>query len=173
MEDNQPVVKFETEGRQLMRVTYNYKLITFCQDVREFENMGYSIPKELRDAATLAAKYMGYARRLQQISTFHNTIGDRIVPCQRPILLQDAMELSKLVRSETVPWNDEDMVERYVNVLQKAVDKLSANNNLLIGYHEKANRIVSFFFLCLFEIKMCPLGRRCSSNYKYLMNLGG
>lgn len=149
LEANEPVVKFEKEGRQLMRVTYNYKLVTFCQDVKEFENMGYTIPKELRDVAIMAGKYMGYARRLQQISTFHNTIGDRIVPCQRPILLQDAMELSKLVRSETVAWNDEVLVEKFVNTLQKAVSKLSANNNLLIGYHEKANRIVSIIYIIL------------------------
>lgn len=125
-----------------MRVTFNPKLVTFCQDVREFENMGYNVPSELRSAATHAAKYMCYARRLQQIATFHNTIGDRMIPCQRPIMLKNAMELSKLVHSETVAWNDEDSVERYVNTLQAAVSKLSADNTLLVGYHEQAKRTV-------------------------------
>ncbi|XP_065356058.1 cytoplasmic dynein 2 heavy chain 1 [Calliphora vicina] len=142
LRDDQPVVKFEKEGRQLMRVTFNPKLVTFCQDVREFENMGYNVPSELRSAATHAAKYMCYARRLQQIATFHNTIGDRMIPCQRPIMLKNAMELSKLVHSETVAWNDEDSVERYVNTLQAAVSKLSADNTLLVGYHEQAKRTV-------------------------------
>uniref|UniRef100_A0A1I8Q9V5 Dynein heavy chain, cytoplasmic n=1 Tax=Stomoxys calcitrans TaxID=35570 RepID=A0A1I8Q9V5_STOCA len=142
LRDDQPVVKFEKEGRQLMRVTFNPKLVTFCQDVREFENMGYSVPSELRTAATHAAKYMCYARRLQQIATFHNTIGDRMIPCQRPIMLKNAMELSKLVHSETVAWNDEESVLRYVNMLQAAVSKLSTDNTLLVGYHEQAKRTV-------------------------------
>ncbi|XP_061401208.1 cytoplasmic dynein 2 heavy chain 1, partial [Musca vetustissima] len=143
LRDDQPVVKFEKEGRQLMRVTFNPKLVTFCQDVREFENMGYNVPAELRTAATHAAKYMCYARRLQQIATFHNTIGDRMIPCQRPIMLKNAMELSKLVHSETVAWNDEESVLRYVNMLQAAVSKLSTDNTLLVGYHEQAKRTVA------------------------------
>lgn len=125
-----------------MRVTFNPKLVTFCQDVREFENLGYNVPMELRAAASHAAKFMSYARRLQQIATFHNTIGDRMIPCQRPIMLQNAVELSKLVQSETVAWNDEESVQRYVNMLQTAVSKLSADNTLLVGYHEQAKRTV-------------------------------
>ncbi|XP_060645040.1 cytoplasmic dynein 2 heavy chain 1 [Drosophila nasuta] len=143
LRDDQAVVKFEKEGRQLMRVTFNPKLVTFCQDVREFENLGYNVPLELRSAATHAAKYMCYARRLQQIATFHNTIGDRMIPCQRPIMLKNALELQRLVQSETVAWQDEESVQRYVNTLQQAVSKLSADNTLLVGYHEQAKRTVT------------------------------
>ncbi|KAL7738788.1 hypothetical protein ACLKA6_008441 [Drosophila palustris] len=142
LRDDQAVVKFEKEGRQLMRVTFNPKLVTFCQDVREFENLGYNVPLELRSAATHASKYMCYARRLQQIATFHNTIGDRMIPCQRPIMLKNALELQRLVQSETVAWQDEASVQRYVNTLQAAVSKLSADNTLLVGYHEQAKRTV-------------------------------
>uniref|UniRef100_A0A1A9WMF6 Dynein heavy chain, cytoplasmic n=1 Tax=Glossina brevipalpis TaxID=37001 RepID=A0A1A9WMF6_9MUSC len=142
LRDDQPVVKFEKEGRKLMRVTFNPQLVTFCQDVREFENLDFHVPSELRTAAKHASKYICFARRLQQIATFHNTIGDRMVPCQRPIMLKNAMELSKLVQSETVAWNDEDAVQRYVNILQDAVSKLSSDNVLLVGYHEQAKRTV-------------------------------
>ncbi|XP_016964184.1 cytoplasmic dynein 2 heavy chain 1 [Drosophila biarmipes] len=142
LRDDQAVVKFEKEGRQLMRVTFNPKLVTFCQDVREFENLGYNVPLELRAAATHAAKYMCYARRLQQIATFHNTIGDRMIPCQRPIMLKNALELQGLVQSETVAWQDESSVQRYVDILQAAVSRLSTDNTLLVGYHEQAKRTV-------------------------------
>ncbi|XP_002132927.3 cytoplasmic dynein 2 heavy chain 1 [Drosophila pseudoobscura] len=142
LRDDQAVVKFEKEGRQLMRVTFNPKLVTFCQDVREFENLGYNVPLDVRASATHAAKYMCYARRLQQIATFHNTIGDRMIPCQRPIMLKNALELQRLVQSETVAWQDETSVQRYVNILQAAVSKLSSDNTLLVGYHEQAKRTV-------------------------------
>lgn len=128
-----------------MRVTFNPKLVTFCQDVREFENLGYNVPSELRSSAAHAAKFMSYARRLQQIATFHNTIGDRMIPCERPIMLKNAVELSKVVQSETVAWNDEESVQRYVDMLQSAVSKLSADNTLLVGYHEQAKRSVCYY----------------------------
>ncbi|XP_036340109.1 cytoplasmic dynein 2 heavy chain 1-like [Rhagoletis pomonella] len=142
LREDQPVVRFEKEGRQLMRVTFNPKLVTFCQDVREFENLGYNVPTDLRSSSTHAAKFISYARRLQQIATFHNTIGDRMIPCQRPIMLKNAVELSNMVQSQTVAWNDEESVQRYVNMLQKSVSKLSADNTLLVGYHEQAKRTV-------------------------------
>ncbi|XP_059611101.1 cytoplasmic dynein 2 heavy chain 1 [Phlebotomus argentipes] len=140
--DDRSVVEFEKTGRQLMRVTFNAKLISFCYDVKEFERQGYKIPLELRDSASHAVKFISYARLLQQVATFHNTIGDRMIPCQRPIMLKNAVELSNLVRSESVAWNDEESVKRYIGVLQGAVQKLSKDNAILAGYHEQAKRII-------------------------------
>lgn len=144
LKDDKPVVEFEMDGRQLMQVTFKPKLVMFCSDVREFEDLGFRIPIELRNTAMHAIKFMGYARKLQQIATFHNTIGDRMIPCVRPIMLQSALKLSNLVRSESVAWNDESSVERYVSTLQVAVNNLSRDNNLLTDYHEKTKAIVNY-----------------------------
>lgn len=126
-----------------MLVTFRPALVMFCSDVREFEDYGFRIPIELRQTAMHAIKFMGYARKLQQIATFHNTIGDRMIPCVRPIMLKNALELSNLVRSESVAWNDEESVERYVSTLQVSVNNLSRDNSTLTEYHEKAKSIVS------------------------------
>lgn len=143
LKDDKPVVEFEKDGRQLMQVTFKKELVMFCSDVREFEDLGFRIPIELRNTAMHAIQFMGYARKLQQIATFHNTIGDRIIPCVRPILLQSALKLSNLVRSESVAWNDENSVERYISMLQVTVNSLSRDNNLLTEYHEKTKIIVN------------------------------
>lgn len=140
------MVEFEKDDRQLMQVTFRLKLVVLCSDVREFENLGFRIPIELRNAAIHAVQFMGHARKLQQIATFHNTIGDRMIPCLRPIMLQNALKLSNLVRSESVAWNDEGSVERYVSTLQVAVNNLSRDNNLLTEYHEKTKAIVNISF---------------------------
>ena len=142
MRDDKPVVEFEKQGRQLMRVTFNLQLVSFCNDVREYENLGYAIPNELRKTATHALRFINFAKLLQQIATFHNTIGDRMIPCQRPIMLKNAVELSKLVQSQSVAWNDEESVKQYVSVLQNAVSKLSNDNTLLLGYHEQMKKTV-------------------------------
>lgn len=115
----------------------------FCSDVQEFEELGFRVPIELRQTAKHAFKFMDYARKLQQISNFHNTVGDRMIPCVRPIMLKNALELSNLVRSESVAWNDEESVERYVSMLQVSVNNLSRDNSILYEYHEKAKSIVS------------------------------
>lgn len=126
-----------------MQVTFKPALVVFCSDVREFEDLGFRIPIELRNTALQAVKFMAHAKKLQQIATFHNTIGDRMIPCVRPIMLQNALKLSNLVRSESVAWNDEDSVDRYVSTLQVSVTNLSRDNNILTEYHEKTKNIVS------------------------------
>lgn len=148
LKDNEPVVKFEKKDRQLMRVTYNPKLLIFCQDIRYLRNFGFhNIPNELLKYGTIGRKYIKYAKNLQQISNFHNTIGDRIIPCQRPIMLKNAMELSNLVKSQSVSWNDEESVQKYILVLQDAINTLSRDNNLLSGYHENMKKSVKAKFI--------------------------
>lgn len=126
-----------------MRVTFNPRLVTFCQDVRQLESLALRVPLELRDTCALATGFMASARRLQQIANFHNTIGDRMVACQRPIMLSNAMELNRLVHGESVTWNDRESVDRYVQTLQVAVGQLDRDNAYLYGQHEATKAIVS------------------------------
>lgn len=146
LKDNEPVVKFEKAERQLMTVTYNPKLMIFCHDIRHLKNFGFhNIPVDLIKYGNIGRKYVKYARNLQQIANFHNTIGDRIIPCQRPIMLKNALELSNLVKSQSVSWNNEESVKKYITVLQNAINQLSKDNNLLSGYHEIFKKSVSNF----------------------------
>lgn len=63
---------------------------------------------------------------------------------QRPMMLTSALELSRLVQEqEVVSWGDEASVEKYVKNLQKAVEKLSSENNLLAAYHTQIVDMVS------------------------------
>lgn len=125
-----------------MKVTFGPKIVTFCDEARHLQNLGLKLNPEIQKSISHSMKFISYARRLQQIATFHNTIGDRMIPCQRPIMLKNAMEFANLVKSESVSWNDEDSVERYINSLQDAVKRLSKDNNQLTGYHEQAKKSV-------------------------------
>ncbi|XP_058827016.1 cytoplasmic dynein 2 heavy chain 1-like [Topomyia yanbarensis] len=142
LRENQPVVIFDKTERQLMKVTFGSKIVTFCDEARHLQNLGLKLSPEIQKSITHSMRFISYARRLQQIATFHNTIGDRMIPCQRPIMLNNAMEFSKLVKSESVSWNDEHSVERYIDSLQQAVKRLSKDNNQLTGYHEQAKKSV-------------------------------
>ncbi|XP_055594856.1 cytoplasmic dynein 2 heavy chain 1 [Uranotaenia lowii] len=142
LRENQPVVVFDKSERQLMKVTFGPKIVTFCDEARHLQNLGLKLNADIKKSITHSMKFISYARRLQQIATFHNTIGDRMIPCQRPIMLKHAMDFSKLIKSESVSWNDEESVERYIQSLQDAIKRLSKDNNLLTSYHEQAKKCV-------------------------------
>ncbi len=54
-----------------------------------------------------------------QIAGFHNTIGDRMVTSQRPMMLEAALGLSSLVREgqEGMTWENAEQVRRLVVIL--------------------------------------------------------
>jgi dynein heavy chain 2 len=59
-----------------------------------------------------------------------------MIICQRPMMLASALELSRLVQEEeVVSWEDTKSVEKYVETLKNAVEKLSKENNLLASYY--------------------------------------
>ncbi|XP_035794419.1 cytoplasmic dynein 2 heavy chain 1-like [Anopheles albimanus] len=142
LRENQPVVVFDKSDNQLMKVTFGPKLVTFIDEARHLQNLGLKHSTEILRNVTHSMRFVAHARRLQQVATFHNTIGGVMVPCIRPIMLKNAMEFSKLVRSESVSWSEEDSVERYIEALQETVKRLLKDNNLLTGYHEQARRSI-------------------------------
>ena len=60
------------------------------------------------------------------------------------MMLHAAVELSQLVQQQNeITWDDHDNVEKYINKLRKAVDKLARDNNKLAHYHYKLKDKVS------------------------------
>ncbi|KAK4887690.1 hypothetical protein RN001_003961 [Aquatica leii] len=126
----------EFSKNKLMKVNYSPDLVTLIQEVRQLMVLGYHVPSNIEDAANYAKKFMKHANILQQIANFHNTIGDRMIPSQRPMMLASALNLAKLVQEqEVVSWDNIERVEQYIKNLQIAVEKLSNENNLLATYH--------------------------------------
>ena len=61
-----------------------------------------------------------FVRDLERIANFHNTIGDRMITSQRPLMLDAAVSLAQLVKEQTdMTWNNPDKVQRYITKLQQ------------------------------------------------------
>nr|CAD7453928.1 unnamed protein product [Timema tahoe] len=131
---DEPVVQFE--GGQLMHVNYNPRLVGLVREVRQLAVLGYKIPIKIQEAADLAKRFMRQAKALEQVANFHNTIGDRMIPSQRPMMLEAALEMAQLVKQQTgVTWGDTSAVDSYIARLQSVVERLSRENNKLASYH--------------------------------------
>ena len=68
------------------------------------------------------------------------------------MMLASALDLSRLVQEEkVVSWEDTKSVEKYVDTLKSAVEKLSKENNLLASYYyqimDKVLRSLNFIVL--------------------------
>ncbi|PNF38602.1 hypothetical protein B7P43_G03949, partial [Cryptotermes secundus] len=131
---DEPVVQFD-QGK-LMHVNYNPRLVGLVREVRQLIILGYKIPMKIQEAVDLAKKFMRQAKALEQVANFHNTIGDRMIPSQRPMMLEAALDLAHLVEEQNgVTWSDTAAVDKYIARLQTAVERLSKENNKLASYH--------------------------------------
>ncbi|XP_050496495.1 cytoplasmic dynein 2 heavy chain 1 [Bombus huntii] len=134
----------ELTGTSMMRVTYDPKLMTLIREARALSSQGVELPREVRELVERAASLAGRARALQQVATFHNTIGDRMVPSQRPLMLTTALELARAVQEQSgVVWSDPQAVDAYTARLKELVRKFAQQNSELAAKHSSLRDLVS------------------------------
>nr|XP_033320776.1 cytoplasmic dynein 2 heavy chain 1 [Megalopta genalis] len=134
----------ELTGTSMMRVTYDPRLMTLIREARALSSQGVELPREVRDLVERAGSLAGRARALQQVATFHNTIGDRMVPSQRPLMLTTALELARAVQEQSgVVWSDPMAVDAYTARLKELVRKFAQQNSDLAAKHCALRDLVS------------------------------
>ncbi|KAK0158915.1 hypothetical protein PV328_009853 [Microctonus aethiopoides] len=134
LEVDSPVV--ELIGKNMMKVNYDPKLMALVKEARALSGMGIELPREIRNLVECAGALAGRARALQQIANFHNTIGDRMIVSQRPLMLSTALELARAVQEQSgVIWSDLHAVDSYTNRLREFVQKFAKQNSELATKH--------------------------------------
>ncbi|XP_029051229.2 cytoplasmic dynein 2 heavy chain 1 [Osmia bicornis bicornis] len=134
----------ELTGTSVMRVTYDPRLMTLIREARALSSQGVEFSREVRDLIERAELLSGRARALQQVATFHNTIGDRMVPSQRPLMLTTALELVRAVQEQSgVVWSDPQAVDAYTARLKELVRKFAQQNSELAAKHSLLRDLVS------------------------------
>lgn len=112
----------ELTGTSIMKVNYDPRLATLIREARAISGYGIELSREVRSLVERASSLAGRARALQQVANFHNTIGDRMIPSQRPLMLTAALELARAVREQSgVVWSDPHAVDVYTNRLKDLV----------------------------------------------------
>ena len=133
------------ENGKLMRVSYNTKLVGLTRDCRQLGVLGFPIPQKILKANTLAKKFAGQAMHLSRIASFHNTIGDRMIVSQRPMMLEAAVGLAQLVKEQTdMTWTDSKAIDDYIGKLKSHTDRLARQNNQLATFHKQVTEKVLF-----------------------------
>ncbi|XP_015119188.1 cytoplasmic dynein 2 heavy chain 1 [Diachasma alloeum] len=126
----------ELVGSSMMKVNYDPRLTQLVKEARALSGQGIELPREIRELVERAGALAGRARSLQQVANFHNTIGDRMVPSQRPLMLATALELARAVHEQSgVVWSDLHAVDVYTARLREFVRKFARQNSELAAKH--------------------------------------
>ncbi|XP_050362992.1 cytoplasmic dynein 2 heavy chain 1 [Nymphalis io] len=130
-----PVVRFSREER-LMEVRFEPRLVRAESEARALAALALAPPAALRAALAALTAPLAHARALHQVASFHNTLGERMIPSTRPMMLQAALELAALVQDDRpLYWHDEEKLIDYTERLKRVVLKLEGQNTYLTGQH--------------------------------------
>ncbi|XP_023246189.1 cytoplasmic dynein 2 heavy chain 1 [Copidosoma floridanum] len=133
----------ELTSAKLMRVNFDPRLTALIREARGMSAQGVELPREVKDLVERASALTGRARALEQIANFHNTIGDRMIASQRPLMLATALELAAAVREQSgVVWSDPRAVDFFTNRLREMVKKFARQNAELASKHANLRDLV-------------------------------
>ncbi|KAF2362508.1 ATPase dynein-related AAA domain [Trinorchestia longiramus] len=121
---------------RLLQVSYNKRLVGLIQEVMHLSLMGNRIHPEIVSTAKHAEKFLRQAKALEEIANFHNTIGDQMIPSQRPMMLEAAKAFTALVNKQNgVTWSNTAELDDYIKSLKAATHRLARENKELAKCH--------------------------------------
>ncbi|XP_053400577.1 cytoplasmic dynein 2 heavy chain 1-like [Mercenaria mercenaria] len=158
IDDTKKPLSLETNGRLMeldtksgeLRVNYGDRLVTLMREVRQLSALGFAVPAKIQHVASTAQKFYRHGCILKQVAHFYNTIDQQMIPSQKTMMLEAALQFEKLAKNPKtgakvkgedvlVTWDNPEELEIYIRKLQTAAEKLTTMNRKLRKSHFDIN----------------------------------
>ena len=93
------LMEFDYEVTGLLKVNYSEKLVTLVKDARVLGEHGFKIPKPVHDVTENAKKFYKEGVTLKQVANFYNSLGDQMINCQKPMMLEKLQQFEYLIKN--------------------------------------------------------------------------
>ena len=148
LETTGKVMSFDKDGKLV--VHYSDDLVNLLRQARQLCAIGYKIPKDVDAQLNKAQKLYHSGTRLKQVAGFYNRIGEEIVESQKKLLLKEASDFEEKVQDggksvnddKPITWENPDQLDKYIDQLKSAMDRLTQKNRNLQRAHESLSDIV-------------------------------
>ena len=65
--------------------------------VRQLSALGFTIRRDIASEADTARKFYRHGMVLRQVANFYNNIASEMIPCQKPMMLDDAVKFESVL----------------------------------------------------------------------------
>nr|ADI46936.1 DHC1bm [Volvox carteri f. nagariensis] len=146
---NSKLMSFDSQNSHV-KTHFNDQLVLLLREVRQLQSLGFGVKKEILNEVEIANKFYRYGMVLKQRANFYNNIGTEMVPCQKPMMLKDALDFEKVLMSpkdaqgKEITWRNAAALDGYVRRLNDVADRLAEKNRALRKWHGLlAEKVVS------------------------------
>ncbi|KAA0149393.1 hypothetical protein FNF29_05946 [Cafeteria roenbergensis] len=116
------LMTFDERGN--MRVTFREDLVAVGRQARQLGAMGFPPPAPLARRVGRAEQALRFSASLRKIAAFYNSMGAQMLPCTKPLLLEQLAAFEEAVHGGSVSWEDQTQCAAYVARLQASGDKV-------------------------------------------------
>ncbi|KXZ45909.1 DHC7 protein [Gonium pectorale] len=137
---NSKLMTFDSQNSHV-KTHFNDQLVLLLREVRQLQSLGFGVRKDILNEVEIANKFYRYGMVLKQRANFYNNIATEMVPCQKPMMLKDALEFEKVLmnpkdaQSKEITWRNAAALEGYVRRLNEVADRLAEKNRTLRKWH--------------------------------------
>mmetsp|Transcript_17017 Transcript_17017/g.54247 ORF Transcript_17017/g.54247 Transcript_17017/m.54247 type:complete len:3325 (+) Transcript_17017:156-10130(+) len=143
-------IKLEKSGKLMdidvanghVKLHYNDELVTLLREVRQLTSLGFAVQRDILNEVETARKFYRHGLVLKQVANFYNDIATQMTPCQKPMMLSDAVEFEKVLMNpkdalgNALTWSNPLALEGYVAKLQAVAHRLTDKNRRLRKWHK-------------------------------------
>ncbi|GLI62890.1 cytoplasmic dynein 1b heavy chain [Volvox africanus] len=137
---NGRLMTFDSQNSHV-KTHFNDQLVLLLREVRQLQSLGFGVRKDILNEVEVANKFYRYGMVLKQRANFYNNIATEMVPCQKPMMLKDALEFEKVLmnpkdgQGKEITWRNAAALDGYVRRLNEVADRLAEKNRTLRKWH--------------------------------------
>ncbi|MEW5298925.1 MAG: hypothetical protein WDW36_001995 [Sanguina aurantia] len=137
---NSKLMTFDEKNAHV-KTHFNDQLVVLLREVRQLQALGFSIKSKVMTEVETANKFYRYGMVLKQRANFYNNISTEMIPCQKPMMLADAMDFEKVLmnprdaQNKEITWKNAAALDGYVKRLNDVADRLAEKNRQLRKWH--------------------------------------
>jgi len=125
----------------VLTVNYSSRLVQLLREVRQLDELGVTVSRDIKKAAEEGEKYYSFGVMLKRVANFFNSMDTQILKTQRPMLLNSLVAFEEIIekhdsRRGMIQWSTPSECEHYVDRLQQAAAKLAYETRQLRGIHD-------------------------------------
>jgi dynein heavy chain 2 len=143
-----------------VKLHYNSELVSLLREVRQLSALGFTVRRDIATEAETARKFYRHGMVLRQVANFYNNIASEMIPCQKPMMLEDAVRFEKVLTNpkdglgKVITWNNPSALEKYISTLQGVASTLTDKNRRLRKWHRTlADKVSALFAMDLVRQK--------------------
>ncbi|CBY08725.1 unnamed protein product [Oikopleura dioica] len=135
------------ENTKKLELSFSDRWESLLCEVKQIHALGLPVNMKVQQNCRKAARFYRAGVLLHQVASFYNSIGSKMIPSTKPMLLKKAIEFEALIKNiakneKQMKWENPDELEKFARSLQACSEDFKQANDQIIQKHNELKKLV-------------------------------